>query len=287
MSFCPNCGNEIPENTRFCTVCGKPLQAQTPQPQPQPVAYRQSPQPQPPYTPNSQKSLPADLQRVTMIVTLCRAVLMVAAVLFGFIGCWKLIGWLNSKPTDGQAFDWTALEKLEYFLTQAEDVRSFSKTFIGLFIVTFALGSILTAYTPYLLERYAAKRIHETPFYLEEIKNNPPFSSRAINQLATMTTCFANEAFPAQKRKNVLLAHIGVGLSIIAFILFFVGASSLINTVIDSAVTGVEDPAYSWGALIVGLLFLIGDLIVTIIVDKSKSNARKAWYINTFGMPNG
>ena len=57
MSYCRNCGAELPAGTRFCPTCGmavenEPVRTQAPQPQtyqqPQPQAYRQPVYQQPP-----------------------------------------------------------------------------------------------------------------------------------------------------------------------------------------------------------------------------------------------
>ncbi len=49
MAFCTNCGNQIPDGVKFCTVCGAALTGEAaPQPKPQPAQQPQA-QPQPPH----------------------------------------------------------------------------------------------------------------------------------------------------------------------------------------------------------------------------------------------
>lgn len=47
--YCPNCGQQQPDNTKFCNNCGADLQAvkQAPNPTPAPAAENQNPAPQP------------------------------------------------------------------------------------------------------------------------------------------------------------------------------------------------------------------------------------------------
>lgn len=52
MKFCPNCGNELESNSKFCGTCGLKVEYKTPQPQPQP-------QPQPPYQEPTYTTIPS------------------------------------------------------------------------------------------------------------------------------------------------------------------------------------------------------------------------------------
>ena len=53
--FCPNCGASLPENAKFCTGCGTPIQQAAPAPQPQPQMQPQQPQYQQPQQPQYQQ----------------------------------------------------------------------------------------------------------------------------------------------------------------------------------------------------------------------------------------
>lgn len=63
MITCPNCGNQIPEESKFCTVCGVPLHVEPPVEQTAQPPFEQAPMQGQPVPPQYQQPIPPQYQQ--------------------------------------------------------------------------------------------------------------------------------------------------------------------------------------------------------------------------------
>lgn len=89
--YCPNCGQQIPDDTRFCPHCGQqskpaqtqPASQQTPQQVPYQQAYQQQPYQQPPY---QQQPVKPKKKTGCLIGAIVAGVLVVALIIALILG---------------------------------------------------------------------------------------------------------------------------------------------------------------------------------------------------------
>lgn len=285
MSFCPNCGNELPENSRFCSVCGTPVQAQNPQP-----VYQQ----QPPYAPTVQYAQPqfnvpnreqAFVSEVnnlsthsTIIGVICGLMFAVAYVLF-FILYFKLFNWSMLKESN----DW---RNLEQFVVESKTIldTAHSLLYIGIVLITtqFAISTVFGLMSTRKIQELAPQqslnlaqcahyRLTTRPSKL----NSFPISRDFV--LFSIVSYALSRENPLTHKKQIAIGICSMFLKLIFYILFFIWGVTNVESFIETTLVGIREYSWDWSLLIFSSFFLIGSFVINLIGNTRHINACQKW----------
>lgn len=258
MPFCQNCGNNLPENSCFCNVCGRPVQTQTatiqqPTYTQQPVygnqpsaPYQRYPQyaQQPQYAqPNQRHTVvkaPNNPGVTSLINALCGAMIIIALALIT-IAIVKLTIWANLKES-------TDLRDLEDFILQSTTISDSTTTLIGIGGALFIIQDIISLIDYFL----------------------------SANKMKNLATQSVNHSQPTQQvrvsqAKFVAIEVCGTACKIFFHMFCMIWGITNIKLFVQSSIWGELIPfEWDWSCLIIALIFLCGSIATYFISNTMK-----------------
>lgn len=233
MSFCSNCGNNLPETARFCAVCGQPVQTQT--------AAMQHPtyaQPNQRHTVGKKANNPGVS---SLMNALCGAMIIIALALIS-IAIIKLITWANLKESND-------LRDLENFILQSKTIYDSSATLICIGGALFIIQDIISLITYFLSTN--------------KIKNSV---AQSVNFSQPTQQVRVSQA------KFVALEICSTACKIFFHLFFMIWGTTNIELFVQSSVWEIIPFEWDWSCLIIASIFLCGSIATYFISNTMKSN---------------
>lgn len=301
MSFCPNCGNNLPETARFCAVCGQPVQIQTPQPQPvqlqqptyvQPPQYTQpqyaQPQPSAPYTQYAQSTPQngdnflaevGNIQSRRSIVSIISTAIFAIAIVLVFVVVFKLQNWAALKESD----DWRDLAD---FLEQSKNISDSALKLVYISGVLFIIQLLVSNLYGLMTTKQIQNLVPQNPDFVRYAQQRLTTRPSKLNALSVerdpllfqITTCALVHENPMVQTRNIILVLCVTVLQTLSYVFFMNWGAANVQLFIDSNLWEVTEFAWDWSSFIIAVIFFISTCAINITSNIIHSKACQQWF---------